>query len=1427
MAGAAVFVAGKATGNMSISSNHATNGAFGEVDNHADVVVSHTTGSFAGGKYEDAATSYYAADSFIYKLSLGGVPETVYTADTMPSDGIIGEENENNEKFFSSIESLANFELSGDTNSIVAVGTFIGSLSFPIGAAGDTTILTNRRGRWGERVFALKINGATMQGEWAVQIGWVSTEPELDNGRIHVNGVVTTASGDVIVATKLFNGALLSPPMLSPIQERLQKLDGATGAVIWERHYPGLVGYDYGLQVIGEDIFLCGRIQKEANGTDVFSIGQNISIDLTGATSHTAAPFVAKLDADGSVVWAKTFGRGYTQGIARSVDGMHIYAMGYNEIAWATADGPCILVGNSESTPAKSFLLKLNAADGACVWAKDIGWLDTYTWTSRVATMNRPIADLTHVYATWDDDRDDVGLARWSTADGTMDYVTYFGGTGSERANGMVLGPTGQILLTGFTSSGRLDFSGVAIKNLVHHRHEAVANDTAQLSVGSTIFVASLSHATPWCLECSGESIFEATITTGACFINGVCRATGDASQTTDCHVCDAAISQTVEQPDLSIARCRPPAPSAPPQPRPPPTPPSPPLTPGSRNARNVQELTALLDDATVDRIVLAPGSYLLNEELSITRSVTLEAALTGTVVLDAQAAVPSARNGGCKKTMENSGHWSDIPSNPTSYNVQVGDKLVFHYNRYHNIYLFASEWRFKICDFTGATLLANRTLGGGNPYELPNLYEAVVTTTGPLYIGCGRHGHCSYGQKVTITAANSTSPQMSLLPTPPPPLDSSPGALAAATTKVIIGYHAFYGTCSRVLHITPPSAVDIVELIGLNITGGDGKGAAAYIELGQVAFSQCDFYDFMGGGRLEDADGQPSEVWRDYPIIAVARGNVTVSRCKFYRTERVTHYRQDENGVFWTYSPGPLGWWREAWLRDVAAVYLTGASSLKMNHCSVSHDLSALVMDGGIASISHTNMSKLTINGGKATVSNSEISLLQLWQAANTARQGAAVFISSTNTTFTEATLNNCSIHNSSNENPDLNGGGLLISGANTIAALDSCRIYSNRAKFNGGGLSVQKGASVTTSRTIIRDNAVTEIGGANNIDLGSGHLYYRLPTPPGYWLPSITCIAHREPCDKGASGDACRATPCSTTSGTAANGWTPSNCKAPLPVQPCEWQTAACSDESPGCLLGHLVHRIAVSVDIALPYECSAGYVGSNESVHQGSSICAGACPAGFYCPKARTLKPVICPAGHFCPEGTVSAIACPEGKFGASLGLSKPSDCIAVSPGYWTRCPGSTEPIECGGAPFFCPGNGSSRPLAVDSGYISTPEAAPPTVRTGQAPCPAGAWCSAGIMIACEKGYYTDSLPPEQRTSQAICLPCPAFSTTAAQGSSDVTQCLVECDLRTQSCVIGPPVARACRLTPSFRVTHRSATRASTRARLMDWCTVRATA
>jgi ascorbate-specific PTS system EIIC-type component UlaA len=59
---------------------------------------------------------------------------------------------------------------------------------------------------------------------------------------------------------------------------------------------------------------------------------------------------------------------------------------------------------------------------------------------------------------------------------------------------------------------------------------------------------------------------------------------------------------------------------------------------------RTVADLTSALANTAVGRIVLDPGTYILNTELSITRSVVLEAAVAGSVVLDAQASSASQR---------------------------------------------------------------------------------------------------------------------------------------------------------------------------------------------------------------------------------------------------------------------------------------------------------------------------------------------------------------------------------------------------------------------------------------------------------------------------------------------------------------------------------------------------------------------------------------------------------------------------------------------------------------------------------------------------------------------------------------------------------------------------------------------------------------
>ena len=87
------------------------------------------------------------------------------------------------------------------------------------------------------------------------------------------------------------------------------------------------------------------------------------------------------------------------------------------------------------------------------------------------------------------------------------------------------------------------------------------------------------------------------------------------------------------------------PSPSPPPSlPPPSPYPPPPPYPPGTAVVSNTVALTSALANTAVGRIVLAPGTYILSAELNVIRSVVLEAAVAGSVVLDAQASSSSRR---------------------------------------------------------------------------------------------------------------------------------------------------------------------------------------------------------------------------------------------------------------------------------------------------------------------------------------------------------------------------------------------------------------------------------------------------------------------------------------------------------------------------------------------------------------------------------------------------------------------------------------------------------------------------------------------------------------------------------------------------------------------------------------------------------------
>ena len=127
------------------------------------------------------------------------------------------------------------------------------------------------------------------------------------------------------------------------------------------------------------------------------------------------------------------------------------------------------------------------------------------------------------------------------------------------------------------------------------------------------------------------------------------------------------------------------------------------------------------------------------------------------------------------------------------------------------------------------------------------------------------------------------------------------------------------------------------------------------------------------------------------------------------------------------------------------------------------------------------------------------------------------------------------------------------------------------------------------------------------------------------------------------------------------------------------------------------------------------------------------------------------------------------CPGGQYSAPGA----AQCELTMPGHWSIA-GDAQPRKCGGASSYCDRAGLDQPKLVDPGFISTPVDGDVNERTGQMECPVGSWCSAGIEIKCEFGFYSSDLPPEARTNQTSCKQCPRFSTTAAAGASDITHC-----------------------------------------------------
>eukprot|EP00900_Chrysochromulina_parva_P018321 jgi/Chrpa1/26490/Chrysochromulina_OHIO_Genome00027944-RA len=68
-----------------------------------------------------------------------------------------------------------------------------------------------------------------------------------------------------------------------------------------------------------------------------------------------------------------------------------------------------------------------------------------------------------------------------------------------------------------------------------------------------------------------------------------------------------------------------------------------------------------------------------------------------------------------------------------------------------------------------------------------------------------------------------------------------------------------------------------------------------------------------------------------------------------------------------------------------------------------------------------------------------------------------------------------------------------------------------------------------------------------------------------------------------------------------------------------------------------------------------------------------------------------------------------------------------------------------------------------------------------------CPRGFWCTAGLEVACEQGFYN---PTTDAASQTACLRCPDRSTTNGTAATNVSECVCQASFVRQLDAAGNP-------------------------------------
>ena len=244
----------------------------------------------------------------------------------------------------------------------------------------------------------------------------------------------------------------------------------------------------------------------------------------------------------------------------------------------------------------------------------------------------------------------------------------------------------------------------------------------------------------------------------------------------------------------------------------------------------------------------------------------------------------------------------------------------------------------------------------------------------------------------------------------------------------------------------------------------------------------------------------------------------------------------------------------------------------------------------------------------------------------------------------------------------------------ATLIATIvQGCSAQGPNATGRGGGILAASSTLYLSNQTALVDNRAGSSSRAdkrNALALLGTPTTYVLPAPPGRWVTGTSCAVYRDACpfQKDQTGTPVQDPAClaaheqcklDVNESAVVDGV---SCNPTTFSQPCDWKT------SPQ-LVGSIVHVLPQeALDEDYPFNCEAGMVGSADPTLQMSALCAGFCPAGFYCPTARTMEPRPCATGSYCPRGSSMPTPCPEGTYGGAPGLTSAFECSPCPEGSW---------------------------------------------------------------------------------------------------------------------------------------------------------------